>query len=302
MSSIRDFLINEMKKYDIRKRSIEEIRQEYIATAKNLELPHGTTVDRVFIESLPAEWVKAVNVPDDQEQVILYFHGGGFFSGSCENHRNFASIISEACGVRVLLVEYRLAPEHNYPAANDDCLAAYRWLIKSGISAKDIVIGGDSAGASLTLMTLLSLRDAGEALPAAAFMISLWGDLVNFDGGSYKNRAELDFMCSLEGNQISSDYYFGSLTVKPPILSPIRQNLEGLPNLLVQVGDHEILLSDSTRLAERAKEAGVDVTGVDVTLEIWDNMWHIFQFFAPFVPEGNQAIKNISKFVKNNFR
>ncbi|RYD05014.1 hypothetical protein N752_11665 [Desulforamulus aquiferis] len=193
-------------------------------------------------------------------------------------------------------MEYRLAPEHKYPAANEDCLAAYRWLIKSGISAKDIVIGGDSAGGSLTLMTLLSLRDTGDTLPAAAFMLSLWGDLINFDGESYKTRAEMDFMNSLESSQICSDMFIGTLPTKPLILSPIWENLEGIPNLLIQVGDHEILLSDSTRLSERAKEAGVDVK-----LEVWDNMWHVFQLFAPYVPEANQAINNIGKFVKNNF-
>ena len=284
------------KMFDVEKYTVEQIRQTWTAMAKQVDLHPGTTVDKVIIANLPAEWVKAANVPEGNEQMILYFHGGGFTFGSCDTHRNLATIISEASGVRVLLVEYRLAPEHKYPAANDDCLAVYRWLIENGVSAKNIVIGGDSAGGGLTLMTLLSLRNAGDPLPAAAFILSPFGlDLINFDGESYISRAELDPVCSLKGCQISANYYIDSLTIKPPILSLINQNLSGLPSLLIQVGDHEVLLSDSTRFAERAREAGVDVK-----LEVWDNMWHVFQAFAAFVPEAKQAIDNIGTFVQKH--
>jgi len=293
---IRSRVIEACKIFDYEKYTVEQMRQEFTAMNKKVKLPHGTTVDKVVIaDYLPAEWVKAANVPEEKEQVILYFHGGGFTIGSCDTHRNLAALISGAGGVRVLVVEYRLAPEHKYPAANEDCLAAYRWLIENGVSAKNIVIGGDSAGGTLTLMTLLSLRDAGDPLPAAAFMLSPVGDLINFDGESYTSRAELDPMCSLKSSQIIADYFIGPLTVKPPILSPIRQNLGGLPSLLIQVGDHEVLLSDSTRLAERAKEAGVDVT-----LEVWDNMWHGFQALAAILPEAEQAMNNIGEFIKKH--
>ncbi|HBC94798.1 MAG TPA: alpha/beta hydrolase, partial [Pelotomaculum sp.] len=250
MSAIRERYIKAMRKMDPSINTIEQIRHE-LSLKQPAELPSGTIVEQVMVANLPGEWVKAANVPEGGKQVILYFHGGGLYCGDCATYRNLAAFISRASGVRVLLVEYRLAPEHKYPAANDDCLAAYRWLLENGIPAKDIIIGGDSAGGALTVMTLLSLRDAGAPLPAAAFMFSPWTDLVNFDGESYTSRAELDPVTHLKGSKISANLYIGYLTVKPPILSPVNQDLSGLPALLIQVGDHETLLSDSTRLAER---------------------------------------------------
>ncbi|CQR74922.1 Monoterpene epsilon-lactone hydrolase [Sporomusa ovata DSM 2662] len=295
MSFIRDYLIAMKEKFDLEKNTVEQIRREWTAVAIKAELPSGTTVDRVMVNNLPAEWVAAANVPIGNEQVILYFHGGGFYSGSCDTYRALAASISAASAVRVLVVEYRLAPEHKYPSANDDAISAYSWLIESGILPKNIVIGGDSAGGGLTLMTLLSLRDAGYQLPAAAFMLSPWADLIYFDGESYVSRAELDPLCSLSGCKLSADYYIETAAIKPPILSPINQNLGGLPSLLIQVGDHEVLLNDSTRLAARAQEAGVDVT-----LKVWDNMWHVFHAFAAIVPEAQQAINTIGKFVQKH--
>jgi len=296
MSSIREYLLAMKDKFDLEKNTVEQIRREWTSVAARAELPSGTTVDKVIVNNLPAEWVTAANVPTGNEQVILYFHGGGLYSGSCDTYRALAASISAASAVRVLVVEYRLAPEHKYPSANEDAIIAYNWLIESGISPKNIVIGGDSAGGGLTLMTLLSLRDTGYQLPAAAFMLSPWADLINFDGESYISRAELDPICSLNGCKLSADYYIGNSDSKPPILSPISQNLGGLPSLLIQVGDHEVLLNDSTRLAARAAQE----TGVDVTLEVWDNMWHVFQVFAAIVPEAQQAINNIGKFVQKH--
>ncbi len=139
------------------------------------------------------------------------------------------------------------------------------------------------------------MRDAGDPLPAAAFMLSPWLDLIHFDGESYTSRAELDPVSTLKATQIAAGYYIGSSTVKPPLLSPVNQDLGGLPSLLVQVGDHEILLSDSTRMAERVK-----AVGGDVTLEIWDNMWHVFQHFAAIIPEAQQAVNNIGRFVQKH--
>lgn len=273
-------------------KTVTEIRQKETA----LPVPRGTSVTKTTIAELPAEWIRAANVPEGNKPVILYFHGGGFVSGSCDTHRGLVVSISKASRTRVLLIEYRLAPENKYPAANDDCLAAYRFLINNGISSKNIILGGDSAGGALVLMTLLSLRDAGDQLPAAAFLLSPLGDLINFDGESYKSRAKVDpFYNNNESSHTMSDYYIDNLTVKPPILSPIKQNLAGLPNLLIQVGDHEVLLNDSTRLAERAK-----AVGVDVTLEIWPKMWHVFQGFASMMPEAKQAVDKIGEFIRKN--
>lgn len=294
LSSIKEHYIKAMRKMDPSIHTVEQIRLD-LAAKQPAELPTGTTVEQAIIADLPAEWIKAANVPADNRQVVLYFHGGGLYCGDCSTYRNLAALISGACGVQVLLNEYRLAPEHKYPAANDDCLSAYRWLTENGVPAEDIIIGGDSAGGALTIMTLLSLRDAGEPLPKAAFLFSPWTDLVNFDGESYVSRAALDPVTHLKGSQIAASLYVDHLTVKPPILSPINQDLSGLPPLFIQVGDHETLLSDSTRLAERAKKAGIDVT-----LEIWENMWHVFQSLAAVLPEAEQAIDHAGRWVRKH--
>jgi acetyl esterase/lipase len=211
-------------------------------------------------------------------------------------YRDLAARISAACGIRVLTVEYRLAPEHRYPAANEDCFAAYRWLIAQGIEPDHIIVGGDSVGATLGLMTLISLRDAGEALPAAAVLLSPHGDLVHLDGESYTSRAMTDPTGSLEGNQkILEDYIGlrnGDIPI-PGILSPLRVKLHGLPPMLIQAGDQEVLLSDAERLAARCNAAGTEVM-----LEIWENMWSGFQFMAGLLIEGEQAITGIGSFVR----
>lgn len=295
---IRNYLFSMKKTAHFQEKTLEQKRQEYMdGMLQTVKLQENISVEKTKIAGLPAEWVKAGNVPGGSRQVLLYFHGGSFFAGSCDTHRGIASSISEAGGIPVLLVEYRLAPEHKYPAANEDCLSAYRWLIENGTSPKDIIIGGESVGATLTLMTLLSLRDAGEPLPAAAFLLSLFGDIMTFDGESYTSRAELDPISTLESSETDRSYYLDSSTLaaKPPILSPIRQNLDGLPPLLIQAADHEIVLSDSLRLAERAREVGIDVT-----LEVWEEMWHCFQAFAALLPEAKQAVHAIGNFARKH--
>lgn len=279
---------------DPEKNSIEQIRQKTRALLSSTKLPKGTVIQKTDINGLPAEWIKAGNVSADNLKTILYFHSGGFCLEYSNAHREFASRVSSVSRVRVLAIDYRLAPENQYPAANEDCLKAYQWLLEKGVSPENIVIGGDSAGGGLTMMTLLSLRDMGVPLPAAAFVLSPMGlDLTRFDGDSYVEKARADPLNTLDCIKIYAKYYVGSSAVKPPIL--LEQDLHGLPNLLIQVGSNEVLLSDSIRLSERAKSAEVDVT-----LEIWKNMWHVFQMFASVVPEAKQSINTIGDFVKKN--
>lgn len=272
-----------------------QIRQDMAEAAKQLPVFPGTHVRQVEINQLNAEWVTAGDMsPESVERAILYFHGGGFISGNCEIYRDLAARISAASGVPVLTVEYRLAPEHRYPAANDDCLSAYQWMLAEGYSPDSIILGGDSVGASLALMSLLSVRDEGGAMPAGAFLLSPHSDLVHLDGESYDSSADLDPMGSREGNQRILDDYTGTVNGDAPaILSPLRLNLQGLPTLFIQVGDQEVLLSDAERLAERARAAGVEVT-----LEVWENMWSVFQLMAALLPESQQAIMNIGIFTK----
>jgi epsilon-lactone hydrolase len=276
-------------------KSIDQIRGELSATAAKLPKLVDIAVEKVRIGHLNGEWVKAENGMEDERKAILYFHGGGFVSGSCGSHRDLAARIAKTSGVKVLVIEYRLAPEFLYPAANEDCLFAYEWLIENGFSPRNIVLGGDSVGGTLVLMTLLSLRDKCSELPAGAFLLSPHTDLLNLDGESYTSRVEMDPMVSIKGIRWMLECYLGSLKGKPSVLSPLRYSLEGLPSLFIQAGDQELILSDSVRLSQKAKEAGVDVT-----LEIWDNMWHVFQSMAFMLPEAQQAINNIGSFVKKH--
>jgi monoterpene epsilon-lactone hydrolase len=288
--AIKGFL-KQTNRYD--NKSVEQIRQEMDAIASNMPIHSDVKVEQVKVGAIHGEWI----IPNEpvvfNDKAILYFHGGGFISGTCEFYRDLAARIAKASGTKILTIEYRLAPESPYPAANEDCMSAFLWLLANGYSAGNIVFGGDSVGASLALMTLITLRDGVEELPAGAFLLSPHTDLAHLDGESYQSRAELDPTGSLEGNKRILEVYLGNRTEEIPILSPLRMDLQGLPDLFIQVGDHEVLLSDSTRLADRAQAAGVKVE-----LEIWDNMWTVFQMLAYMLPEAQQAIMNIGRFVR----
>jgi len=235
------------------------------------------------------EWIVAPNAASDR--AILYLHGGGYVMGSVNTHRAMIGRISRAAQARVLAINYRLAPEHPFPAAVDDATAAYRWLLKEGYQPAKITIAGDSAGGGLTFAALVALRDAKTPLPAAAVPISPWNDLAA-TGASIKSRAGVDPMVGRQGLAPMAKQYAGSTDLKTPLLSPLYADLRGLPPILIHVGDAEILLDDSTRIAERAKAAGVDVT-----LEVWPEMIHVWHVFAKLLPEGQQAIDRIGEFV-----
>jgi epsilon-lactone hydrolase len=276
------------------RKSVEQIRREMAESAVNMPKHSDIAVQKTAVWNLHGEWIIPANpAPECDNKAILYFHGGGFIAGSCEFYRDLCARIAKSSGVKVLIVEYRLAPEHPYPAANDDCLCAFHWLLANGYSAGNIMFGGDSVGASLALMTLISLRDNGQELPVGAFLVSPHTDLVRLDGDSYKSRSELDPTGSLEGNKRILEVYLGGLSEEIPLLSPLRMNLAGLPDLFIQVGDHEVLLNDSSRFTYRAKAAGVKVE-----LEVWENMWSVFQFLAYMLPEAQQAVTNIGQFVR----
>lgn len=292
-------------------KSVEQIRGEMEAAAALWPEVPGVRVMPVRAGGLTAEWLMPeapVPVPsetrpelgselgaEDGKRAVLYFHGGGFTSGTCRFYRSLASEIALASGVPVLTVEYRLAPEHPYPAANEDCLAAYRWLADEGFPPEGIVFGGDSVGASLALMTLLTLRSSGEALPAGAFLLSPHGDLAKPDGDSYRSRADRDPTGSLEGNRRLFEAYWGRNAGEPPaLLSPMRMDLSGLPPLLIQAGDREVLLSDAERLARYAREAGTEAH-----LEVWEDMWCVFQLLVHMLPEAREAIGRIGGFVRS---
>jgi acetyl esterase/lipase len=246
--------------------------------------------EAVSAGGVPAEWIVPPNAANDR--VILYLHGGGYVMGSINTHRAMIARIARASEAKAMALNYRMAPEDPFPTAVDDATAAYRWLLAQGYKPGKIVISGDSAGGGLTLATLLALRDAGIPLPAAAVPISPWADLEG-TGASIQTRAAADPMVDKAGLLRMAQMYAGDSDPKNPLISPIYADYKGLPPMLIQVGDAEILLDDSTRVAERARAAGIKVE-----LEAWPEMFHVWHVFAKILPEGQQAIDRIGEYVR----
>jgi acetyl esterase/lipase len=243
--------------------NVEKDRQDLESMTKMFKPLVPIQCTPVVADNVPAEWITPQGI--STERVILYIHGGSFNAGSIATHRPLAANLASACKARALLIDYRLAPEHPYPSAVQDSLAAYEWLLANGILAEHIAVMGDSAGGTLTLALLIQLRDLGKPLPAMAVCLSPATDLRGADPRS-------------------------------PLASPLYADLQGLPPILIQVGSDEVLLSDATRFAEKAKAAGVPVT-----LEIWDRMQHVWQLAASLLPEGKKAIQKIAEFVEAVF-
>jgi acetyl esterase/lipase len=272
--------------------TVEEFRVWYEQFASNFQLEEDIVTERVGVGGVPAEWIYAPETADDQ--VLMYLHGGGYIIGSMRTHRVPLSRLSRASGSRVLGLEYRLAPENPFPAAVDDSVSAYRWLLAQGIKPGKIVIGGDSCGGGLTIATLIALRYWGDPLPAAGISHSGWTDMAN-TGESFITKAEEDPIIDRDMVENMATAYLGERDRTTPLASPFYADLHGLPPLLVQVGTAEVLLDDSIRFADRAKAAGVDVT-----LEVWDDMPHVWQAFAPILPEGQQAIDSCGDFIRKH--
>ena len=272
--------------------SIPNFRQQCEKGASKFgKMPNGIEVIPVTIDGLSAEWI--LPYQGTKDQVILYTIGGGYVSGSCNDHRSIVAKIVKGSGVGMLLFEHRLAPEHPYPAALEDSVAAYRWLLAQGVSPSQIMIVGESAGGGLCLATLLSLRDQGIPLPSAAVAVSPWTDL-KLTGESYRTKAKV--CLSPKGMSIvCSKYYVGDNDPCLPWISPLYGDLHGLPPILIYVGEYETLLDDSTRFAEKAKAAGVDVT-----LKIGEGMIHCYPLLPAFIPEARQAMDEICAFIKTH--
>ena len=270
--------------------SPQEARANFEKATSLIRMPEDVRCQPLDADGVPAEWVVTPGAQDDK--VVLFLHGGGYASGSINTHRELASRISRAAGARVFLIDYRLAPEHPHPAALEDSLTAYRWLLRDGANPNHTVIAGDSAGGGLTVATLVALRDAGDPLPAAAVCLSPWVDMEG-NSESRRTKASLDPSVRPDDIALQAKAYLGGADPKTPLASPLYADLHGLPPLLIQVGGAETLLDDSTRLAERAK-----AVGVDTTLEVWDEMPHVWQFFSFMLPEGQQAIDRIGEYIR----
>lgn len=271
---------------------VEKARVEMEAMAANFKTRLKLTCTPVDANKVPAEWIAAPGTL--AEGVILYFHGGSYNSGSIASHRSLVANIANAAKIRALAVDYRLAPEYPFPAAVEDAVTAFRWLLENQFRPDHILIAGDSAGGGLALSLLISLRDAGEPLPAAAVCLSPWTDLT-CTGESWVTNAKNDIILDPGSLRKSAQLYLGESDPRAPLASPLYADLKGLPPLLIQAGSDELLLSDATCFAEHAQAAEVDVN-----LEVWEGMQHEWQFAADLIPEGKQAINRIGQFIKNH--
>ncbi len=239
---------------------------------------------------VPGEWQEAA--AGSRDNVILYLHGGGYAIGSPITHRDMVGAIADAAQARAFIADYRLGPETPFPGAVEDGVAAYKALLESGEKPEKITIAGDSAGGGLTIATLVSLREQGIELPAAAVCLSPWADLT-FSGDSMITKDKVDAMLSRGTLAWLGDQYLAGQDASHPLASPIFADLSGLPPLLIQVGSEEVLLDDAIRLNKVALKAGVDST-----LEVWDGQMHVWQLMSMIVPEGKHAVNVIGNFVK----
>jgi acetyl esterase/lipase len=279
--------------------SVDELRKRFTEGAKKFgSIPAGVQVSPVTIPGIPgglyAEWIHPEgqsDTPIPADKAIFYTHGGGYISGNCEDHRMHVAKFVKATGVGALLYDYRLAPEHPFPAAMEDTLLAYRWLLEQGVKSENVIIVGESAGGGLCLASLVAFRDEGLPTPAAGVALSPWIDL-HCSSDSYTRNAKRDI--SIQGSwHVWNGYYAGTNDRNHPWISPIYADMHGLPPILIVVGDHEIMQDDSVMFTEKAKAAGVDVT-----LRLWEGMVHCFPLLAPMFPEATQAWDDVIDYIK----
>lgn len=270
-------------------RSIEEMRAGYESLGSTFPTGEDWQSEAVSADGVPCE---LSHTGDPGPQIVMYLHGGGYVIGSMVTHRPLVANIARAAGCRVLAVDYRLAPEHPFPAAVEDASKVYRWLLDQGYKPQEVVIAGDSAGGGLTVATMLKLRTDGVALPAAGICLSPWVDMEAL-GASMDEKSGEDPMVERQGLLGMASTYLNGADAKDPLAAPIYGDLTGLPPLLLQVGTAETLLDDARRLAVRAIECGVNVD-----YEEWRDMIHVFQHFAPMLSDGLRAIARIGAFVQ----
>jgi acetyl esterase/lipase len=270
--------------------SIEEMRANAQAFSQLTAEPDDVRYEAVDAGGVPAQWIIPAGATEDR--VLQYVHGGAYELLSAETHRKMVGHIAKAIGCRALNVDYRLAPEHPHPAAVEDSLTAYRWLLAQGIEPGHIAISGDSAGGGLCLATALKIRAQDLAMPAAIVPISPWTDMAG-TGETMGTRADVDMIVTPDAIAQLSQVFLAGGDPRDPYASPLYADLQGLPAIYIQVGDEEVLLDDAVRVADKARRAGIDVT-----IDIFPEMQHVFQIAAGNLPEADDAIRKIGAWLK----
>ncbi len=270
--------------------SVAERRDRLDALGAAYRTAEDIRLESVSADGVPAEWSVAPGA--DASRVLLYLHGGGFSVGSIVSHRAMVTETGRAAQARTLAIDYRRTPEHPFPAALDDALQAYRWLLAQDVQPGRIAIGGDSAGGGLTLAVMVALRDSGLPLPACGWCISPWVDM-EARGESYASKAAIDPMISREYILELAEWYLGGTAPRTPLAAPLHANLKGLPPLLIQVGTAETLFNDSIQIAERA-----GLADIQVTLEVWPHMIHAWPLFYQQLTDGRRAIATAGSFIR----
>ena len=303
--SIRSALMSAVLRRTIKKQldSLEDVVEfrENMAKAEGLS---AKTPDNVIVTPLNIPCTSGASIPCELIQmeeastkpVLLYFHGGCYVFGGLNGHRDVAWRLAEAGDVRVLLVDYRLAPEHPFPAALEDAIECYRWLLAQGTTPDNIAIGGDSAGGGLSVATLVNIKNLGMPMPNCSILLSPWTDL-SLSGDSIGANADSDVMLTAGALTKTADHYLGQTDHRAPLASPLFADLSGLPATFVQVSESEILLSDAQRLVTKMVEAGGEAM-----LDTWPKMPHVWQILASRVPEGKAAIVKLGEFLKARLR
>jgi monoterpene epsilon-lactone hydrolase len=269
--------------------SLDERRKRLDALGAQYPLPPDVRVEPVDANGVAAEWTTTPEA--DPTRAILFLHGGGYISGSIDSHRHMIAQAGREARARTLALGYRLAPEHPFPAALDDAIAGYRFLLSQGFAPETIAVAGESAGGGLAVATLVSLHDAGEPLPACAWLSSPWVDLT-MTGASIRTKAAVDPLLSEPYLAELAKAYLNGTDPLNPLASPLHADLRGLPPMLIQVGSAEILLDDAVRLAGAAGAADVRVT-----LGVWPDMIHAWHLFYQQVAAGRRALAAVGAFI-----
>ncbi len=280
-----------IRRIDIANAPVPKMRKRLDQLGRLSRSARDVAIEEKAIAGLHAEWYRPQQAKAGK--LLLYLHGGAYALGSCDSHRKLVTHMAKEGNIEAVMPEYRLAPEHPFPAGLDDAVAIYKALLASGYDAADIIISGDSAGGGLSVATMLQLRHQGLPLPGAAVLLSPFLDM-SASGESVKTRASRDPWFRPDEIEVVIRYYCPNEDVRNPLLSPVFANVAGLPPTLIQVGDDEILLSDSARFADKLKTAGIDVE-----LEVFPEMWHVFQLFVGKMPESKAAIRKIGAYIQN---